>query len=177
MIKNILFAFIFLFQFPIAGSYEIVAQSDSVFDDSDLADIEGLDGRDEDSELEDEFGDLSDEPAIDNFEADDFEQIEDEVSENKTDSKDVTDEAMSEDDFDKGDYEEISDRPGYEIITDEELEKEFLEGDEELSEGDTALESESSDNEEDSEMESTEEDSELETADITADFRRGVRRH
>ena len=173
MIKNILFAFVFLFQFHIVGSYETLAQSDSVFDDSDLADIEGLDGRDEDSELEDEFGDLSDETIIDNFSADDFEQVEDSAPEDTTDPKDIEDEIGLEDDFDKDDYEELSDRPGYEVITDEELEKEFLEGDDdESSEDEDSLDSESLNEEmestkEDLETESAEKDSESKSTDIS----------
>ena len=154
MRKSILliFVFSFLLHFPLASSYELVAQTDSVFDASELEGIEGLDDNDEDSELEDEFGDLSGESGEDNFDAEDFEIIEEDLSdfqsEDKTDSK-VLEEALEED-FDKDDYEELSDKPGYEVISDEELEKEFLE------EEDKELE-----DEEDRELED-EEDRELE---------------
>ena len=153
MIKNILLTFIFLFHFSTVYSYQILAQSDSIFDDSDLEDIEGLDGREEDSVLEEEFGDLSDEPVIDNFEVDDFEVVdevdeEDEKEEDGKDSEGVIDESIEEDDFNKEDYEEISDRPDYEVVTDEELEQEFLDVDGE-SDSDTSNESDNLDIDED----------------------------
>ncbi|MCY4321240.1 MAG: secretin and TonB N-terminal domain-containing protein, partial [Bdellovibrionaceae bacterium] len=125
MIKNTLILFIFLFYFPIAHSYKIIAQSDSVFDATDLADIEGLD-REDDQDLEEEFGDLSDETVIDNFEVDDFEEENEEDNmANLTDESDENEESFNEDD----DYEEISDRPGYELYTDEELDQEFSDED------------------------------------------------
>ena len=129
MIKIIL-ALIFLFQFPVFASYKLIAESEPVFDDSDLADIEGLDNREEDVELEEEFGDLSDEPIEDNFELDDFEMVEPEGEEDEEKSEETKgEEEFLEDDFDKLDYEVLSDKPGYEIITDEELEKEFSDAD------------------------------------------------
>ena len=126
ILKKILLILFFLFQLPIANSQLFIAQSDSVFDESDLADIEGLDIRDEDSELEEEFGDSTGEP--DNFELEDFEMIDTggEDQEDSSDTKNIkSEEDMLTDDFNKDDYELLSDKPGYEIITDEELEQEF----------------------------------------------------
>ena len=178
MIKNILLAFVFVFQFSIAGGYELLAQSDSVFDDSDLADIEGLDGGDEDSELEEEFGDLSDDSIEENFELDDFEMLEEEAPESKEEEEIKSEETMPEDDFDKEDYEVLSDRPGYEIITDEELEKEFSDidnGEEPLNE-DEGLEGESTKSEnresldESEDMESVDEPEDMESVDEPEDM-------
>ena len=116
----------FIFFSPLSVSLPIVAQNDSLFDDSDLADIEGFDSEDEDQELEDEFESVEDESYEDNFDEDDFETFEEEEIE----EKEITDAESEEekmDDFDKKDYEIISDRPDYEVISDEELEKEFEE--------------------------------------------------
>ncbi|MCZ0931835.1 MAG: secretin and TonB N-terminal domain-containing protein [Oligoflexia bacterium] len=170
MIKNILFVFIFLFHFSIANSYALIAQTDSVFDDSDLADIEGLDGSDEDSELEEEFGDLSDDSVEDNFEAEDFEVLEEESQEEPADSKDKEDDVMLEDDFDKDDYEVLSDKPGYEIITDEELEKEFSdEDDDESSEEDEESEDEPSDSEDMESVDESSDSEDMESVDESSD--------
>ena len=181
LIKNILFLFIFLFHFSIANSYELIAQTDSVFDDSDLADIEGLDGSDEDSELEEEFGDLSDDPSESNFESEDFELMDEDVQEDLEDSEDKEEDVMLEDDFDKRDYEVLSDKPGYEIITDEELEKEFSEEEEEeFSEKNIESEEDSTDSEdvksdevptdsENIELEEVPADSEIELEEVPTD--------
>ena len=163
MIKNILLILLFLFQLPIAKGYELLAQSDSVFDDSDLADIEGLDGRDENSELEDEFGDLSATPAEGNFDVKDFDVVEEEPEENGSDSQEIS---LPEDNFDKEDYELLSDKPGYEVITDEELEKEFSEIDEESSLNDEDSEGEFEDEMSEEENQLEDIDTEDETEDM-----------
>ena len=143
---------VFLFQLPIANSFQFIAQSDSVFDDSDLEDIEGLDGREEDSELEEEFGDFTDEESIeDNFELGDFEMVDPDNQEDSAETENIESEIPT-DDFDKDDYEILSDKPGYEIITDEELEQEFSDIENEVSsEEDTEESQEDNMGEEDNE--------------------------
>ena len=125
MIRLILLTFVFSFHCAWAASPVIIAQTDSVFDDSDLADIEGLGGDDEDSVLEEEFDDLSDDLGADNFDVDDFEMVEPDQKEDEDTTAEESEEDILEDDFDKSDYEILSDRPGYEVVTDEDLEKEF----------------------------------------------------
>ena len=109
-----------------------MVQTDSIFDDSDLADIEGLGGEDEDSALEDEFDDFSDDVGDDNFDAKDFEVIDLDQKKDESTSSEGSKEDIPEDDFDKADYEVLSDRPGYELITDKELEKEFSDYEDEV---------------------------------------------
>lgn len=133
MIKTALFIFFISFgsfslSLPLLKQSLLIAQEegeegdDSLFDDSDLADIEGLDPTNEDQELEDEFESFEEE-SDENFEEGDFEAVEEETEEEDQTSEDEG----GGDDFEREDYEEISDRPGYEIISDEELEKEFEE--------------------------------------------------
>ena len=162
LVKIVLLAFLFLFHFSLMANDRVIAKSDSVFDDSDLADIEGLDERDEDSELEDEFEDSSTDSIEDNFDVEDFEMVEESEPEDEINSSDKTDETLEEE-FDKEDYEVLSDKPGYEIITDEELEQEF-------SEETTDQQEESADSEEDEEeMEEDEEEMEEDEEEMEED--------
>lgn len=132
-----LLSFIFFSSFSLSLSLSqnkiLIAQDESLFDDSDLADIES--GTDDES-LEDEFESGGD-PVVDNFNEEDFEvfdeeaEEEEDVEEEKEEKTDEElEEELEEEALDKEDYEIISDRPDYEVISDEELEEEF-EGEEE----------------------------------------------
>ena len=130
------FFFIFFSHFSLSFSLSengfLIAQEQSFFDDSDLAEIEGDDIDEKDKELEEEFESFVGDEVKDNFDEGDFEVIdgtEDFLEEKGADSKEEKNQdALQEDDFDKSDYEIISDKPGYEVISDEELEREFEEG-------------------------------------------------
>ncbi len=96
-----------------------MAQEESLFDDKDLADIEG--GA-EPAEETDSF------KEGDNFDEEDFEVVDEEgESAGDEDSEEAESEDSEEAQFDVGDYEIISDRPDYEVSSDEELEREFKE--------------------------------------------------
>ena len=97
----------------------LLAQDDTLFDDSDLEDIEGTDL---DEDLDDEFSEFDEKSAQSNFVEEDFEIIEEEEEE-PGDSSSIEDEGPYEDD-----YELISEDPDYEIISDAEIEGEFEEG-------------------------------------------------
>ena len=98
-----------------------------MFDDSDLADIEGSEEDEEDSDLEEEFESLESEENEGNFEEEDFEVVDEEEDSEEESEEESEDEDVEDDDFDKEDYEIISDKKGYEVISDEELEQEFEE--------------------------------------------------
>ena len=123
--------FFFLFCSPffpahsVSRSNLLISQEDSLFDDSDLADIEGSDNEDQ---LDEEFKSFGEGEIADNFEEEDFEVMDEEEEAKQSEELGKEDEEL-EDDFNKDDYEEISDKPGYEIISDSELEMEFEEGD------------------------------------------------
>ena len=134
------------------SSFIKLAEEDSIFDESDLIDIESgneADLQNEDDLLEQEFNSIEEDQSETNFDPNDFEKLEGE-------SKTQEEEMMIEDegDFNALDYEIISDRPGYEILTDEELEEEF-EGSEGTEED--SLESEAEEDFEDENMEEEEE--------------------
>lgn len=136
LLKSLFFLLLF-FSVPIwSHSSAKLAQNESVFDEADLADIEADDFSEEDSVLTEEFGDLPSEEDsdVDNFDLEDFEVEEGEVSSNEDDSEstdDLADDTDSQDEMeDEGkinleDYEILSDKPDYEVITDAELEIEF----------------------------------------------------
>ena len=118
---KVLFLFLFFFT-PVSLASSlfknrlVIAQDKPVFDDSDLADIEGSDI---DEDLEEQFDTFDEEEEEDNFDEEDFEVIdeeEEEEDENEEEEEEVPD---------PDELELISDRPGYEVISDKELEEEF----------------------------------------------------
>ncbi|MBC6415307.1 MAG: AMIN domain-containing protein [Bdellovibrionales bacterium] len=130
MLKIILFLFL-LFSYRLeADSYLKLVQDESVFDESDLVDIEsGFQSEDEndDALLEKEFNKIENDESENNFDPENFEEITDEYEEEIKEYEDGGKKNLSEkeEDFNYEDYEVLSDRPGYEVLTDEELEKEF----------------------------------------------------
>ena len=142
----------FIFLFCSSFSHSLVSQSyflaedDSFFDDSELADIEGLDSKDP---LEEEFDTFSTDEE-DNFDKKEFEEFEEE---DNTENSDIAD---TEEEFDRENYEVISDKPDYELVTDEEIEREF--GDDTATEEDLEEKAAEGDLEEDLEEEAAEGD-------------------
>ena len=126
-----IFSSYFSLSFSLSENDFLIAQDQSFFDDSDLAEIEGDDINEKDQELEDEFESFTGEEVKDNFDEGDFEVIDEtgNFAEGKgADSKkEENEDLQKKDDFDEDDYEVISDKPGYEVISDEELEREFEE--------------------------------------------------
>ena len=118
-----------------SAPYTKLAQDESsIFDESDLADIEGDDSNEiEDDLLEQEFDNLEEDESTNNFDPKDFELLDEDEGMESDESETFKEEKNLEtlDGANKEDYEIISDKEGYEIITDEELEAEF-EGDESL---------------------------------------------
>ncbi len=159
-----------------------LAQSEPLFDDSDLADIEGSDV---DEDLEDDFDTFEEEGANRNFDEEDFEIVEEEEDEDSEFAEDVEEEEdedsefaedveeeegdndkLVEGDFNNEDYEIISDKPGYEVVSDEDIEQEFTDdviADEELE--DVDLDSIADEELEDADLDSIA-DEELEDADL-----------
>ena len=110
----------------------LIAEEDSIFDESDLIDIESgseADLENEDDILEQEFNTIEEDKSETNFDPKDFEEIE---TDTESEEDEITEEDLENEDFNELDYEIISDKPGYEILSDEELEKEFeMEGSDE----------------------------------------------
>ena len=102
-------------------------EESSIFNESDLADIEGGDTKEpEEDLLEKEFESLDQDESDNNFDPQDFE-LEPDLEEDSLEPQDNEEELKELDGSNKDDYEIISDREGYEIISDEELETEFEE--------------------------------------------------
>ena len=126
---KIIFCFFLFFHFysqALSSKDSLRAEEDSIFDESDLIDIESgsdSDLNNEDSILEQEFNDIKNDQSENNFDPKDFEKIEQE--EIPKEKYEITEDEIQKEDFSAIDYEIISDRPGYEILSDEELEKEF----------------------------------------------------
>ena len=119
-----IFLFFSSFSYSLISTKHFIAQDDSFFDDSDLADIESADS---DDALEQEFDTFSEDD--DNFDKEEFEELEEEQEdEEDQEGEGIGDSEDKEEEFDKGNYEVISDKPGYEVVTDEEIEREFEEG-------------------------------------------------
>ena len=103
----------------------LIAEEDSIFDESDLIDIESgseADLENEDDILEQEFNTIEEDESETNFDPKDFEEIE---TDTESEEDKITEGDSENEDFNELDYEIISDKPGYEILSDEELEKEF----------------------------------------------------
>ena len=123
MLKIILFLLvIFSYQVKAVSDFKL-AEDESIFDESDLVDIEsGAESGNEDALLEKEFDDINQDESEDNFDIKDFEEIAEDSDEDQRNQ----DESLGRrEDFDPQDYEILSDRPGYEVLTDQELEKIF----------------------------------------------------
>ena len=126
MLKFILFLLIiFSYQVRAVSGFKL-AENESIFDESDLIDIEsGVESGNEDDLLEKEFNEINEDESQDNFDPQDFEEIAEDLDE---DQENQDESFGNQEDVDPQDYEILSDRPGYEVLTDQELEEEFDEG-------------------------------------------------
>lgn len=132
---KILFLTLFLIGFsPFSPSHWnknlILAQSDDpVFDDSDLADIEG-------SDIDDDFEAFEGEGEDYNFDEEDFEEIEEEDDEEEKDKSKKTSDKEIEESFEEivGEFPEGLDEDDYEFIEEDDLEDDFDEDTDESAE-------------------------------------------
>ena len=143
MLKLILSFFIFFSFYSKAESFIRLAETESIFDEEDLIDIESgsaSEGTQEDDRLDNEFKNIENDQTEDNLDPRNFEII----NKNGLDDSKKDEIVKIDEGFNERDYEVISDKPGYEILTDEALKQTFEAAGEEGS-GDQGISSEDDD--------------------------------
>ena len=142
LIKNLfsLFLFFSFYSWSVTtdlGSFELqktrflvaekTGEDDPIFNEKDLEEIEGGDFEegqtDDDLLLQQEFNDITKDQSETNFDPDNFDAVD--TNTNQNPSKDESAVRCDEESFNDIECEIISDRPGYEILTDDELVRVF----------------------------------------------------